>query len=506
MGSLHVRRQKDPETKEFEMGTAISDTPAIMEMPREPALVPGFLLPSVAQLSLARVARGLFRLFLLLIAARLLGPEQFGVYALLLAVGEILSFISGGGFPDYLTREAAKNPGSAYQCGRRLTQLRFLYLAALIAIAWPTLRLLGYSSPVVANIVLFSLSLFPRAVAESSKALLRAAHCFTRFLVLELLEGIVLVCTSVLLLGRGAGLRGLIWAEIISGVMVAALSVRMISQLFIRKRGPSFPWQKVVRDTITFNIYPIVVNIYDRVDVVLLSKLAGNIAAGLYMIPYRILPMLQVLPYGLMGVLLPMLSAPGGRHGEKDKCAQAMGVLYAAALFMILETMLLADFGTRLVLGNKYQGSVLILKILIWATVPMFLNNVLNTFLLARDQEKLLVRTASVCMVINIGANLLLIPRFSYLGAAAVTILTELVLLGQNMTLMRRMFGFVPLPPNMLTASWSFALILATALFLGRWVPSIVMAPAAAVGFGLCLYFGGTVHFSGLVKRAAPQA
>jgi O-antigen/teichoic acid export membrane protein len=167
--------------------------------------------------------------------------------------------------------------------------------------------------------------------------------------------------------------------------------------------------------------------------------------------------------------------------------------------------MLLADFGTRFVLGNKYEGSALILKILIWATVPMFLNNALNTFLLARNEEKLLVRTAFVCMLVNIGANLLLIPRFSYVGAAAVTILTELVLLGQNVKLVKKALGFLPLPPNMFTTSAIFILVLVAALFLTRWWPSVVVAIVAAAVFGLATYFGGAVHFSRLTERAAPS-
>jgi O-antigen/teichoic acid export membrane protein len=283
------------------------------------------LLSSVVQLSLARVARGLFRLTLLLIAARFLGPAEFGIYALVLAVSELMGFISGGGFPDYLTREAAKDPSSAYHCGRWLTQLRFLYLAGLIALSWPALHVLGYPPSVVANTALFSLALFPRAVAESSKGLLRAAHRFTRFLVLELLEGVVLVCAGEFFLSRGTGLRGLVWTEIISGVTAAVVSVRMASGLFAGARDMGFPWRRAVRDTLAFNVYPMVVNIYDRVDVVLLSRIVGNVAAGLYMIPYRILPMLQVLPYGLMGVLLPILSAPDGRPKEKEESTQAMG-------------------------------------------------------------------------------------------------------------------------------------------------------------------------------------
>ena len=58
-------------------------------------------------LTSAQLSRGLVRLLFIVATARVLGPGQFGVYALLLAIIEILAVASGSGYADYLTREAA---------------------------------------------------------------------------------------------------------------------------------------------------------------------------------------------------------------------------------------------------------------------------------------------------------------------------------------------------------------------------------------------------------------
>ena len=106
-------------------------------------------------------------------------------------------------------------------------------------------------------------------------------------------------------------------------------------------------------------------------------------------------------------------------------CAGQSGAETTLAFSMILGTMLLADPAVRFMLGPGYQGSVAVFKILAWATVPSFLNYALNIFLLARNREWVFLRTASVCTVVNVAANLLLIPRYSYIAAAAVTYLGD---------------------------------------------------------------------------------
>lgn len=57
----------------------------------------------------AQVTRYLLRLVFVLVVARALGAKGVGVYALVYAMFEFLMVASGAGYPDYLTREAAKD-------------------------------------------------------------------------------------------------------------------------------------------------------------------------------------------------------------------------------------------------------------------------------------------------------------------------------------------------------------------------------------------------------------
>jgi O-antigen/teichoic acid export membrane protein len=161
--------------------------------------------------------------------------------------------------------------------------------------------------------------------------------------------------------------------------------------------------------------------------------LAGNVATGIYSLPYRVLGSLQIVPYGLMGALLPRLSASGGATQQtRTDFTRALQFLYSVALLMVLSAVAFASPVVQWILGSSYAGSALAMKILIWAAVPMFVNHALNMLLLAARHERVFLWTTTICTVFNLAANLLFIPRYSFAAAAVITVLTELVLLGMN--------------------------------------------------------------------------
>lgn len=455
------------------------------------------LVSGVVSLSGSQVVRRGCRSLFLLLAARKLGPEIFGIYILLLTVTELLALISGTGFGDYLTREVAKAPESAYQLLFRITQLRLVYLLILAAVAIPILQVLKYSSQVLVNEVLLSLTLFPRALSESSQGIMRARKRFSFVFWVELLQGTILLAFGSLLVVRGLGLRGIIWAELASVVAGAGFAFPVALCLSPDRIKDSSTWRQRIRETFTFNLYPLIGNTYDRVDVILLSKFVGNAAVGVYGLPYRAYTALSILPSGIMGTLLPTLARSTWGHDEKKRCAVTMQWLYAAALFLVLATSLVATDLVRIVLGPAYGQSAPVLKLLSWAAIPMFLNYALNTFLLAKNQERVFIRTASVCTIVNVAANLLLIPRYSYFAAAAVTIVTELVLFGQNLVLLRKSLGFVPLPARLLPNSVGFIAILIAASQAARFIFAPLLEAVAIVAFGAYLYAANQMSFFG---------
>src|SRR5262245_49903706 len=184
--------------------------------------------PRARLLSASQIVRRLFRMALLFLAARLLGVATFGNYALLLTVVEMIALISGVGYVDFLTREVAKRAGAAWPLGARITILRLAYIAPALALAVLAMTALRFPAPVVLNTALLAITLLPRAAGESAQGVLKGLRRFAPLPWIELVQGAVVVATSVLLIHLGFGLRGVIVAEIASaaaGAGVALVSV-----------------------------------------------------------------------------------------------------------------------------------------------------------------------------------------------------------------------------------------------------------------------------------------
>jgi O-antigen/teichoic acid export membrane protein len=434
-------------------------------------------------LFLAQILKRLYRLGAMLIAARLLGVEGFGIYALLLTIVEMAALISGSGYGDYLTREVAKSPLRARGLAICVTQIRLLYIVAAAGVMLGLLRLLS-SPSVVLNAALLSAALIPRALNESAQGVLRGLQRFVLLPWLELLQGLLLLATIPLFVLPGYSVRGIIIAEIISWTVAAVLAaMAALKNTEANTEAPAF--RGVLRSILPFNVYPFIANVYDRVDVLLLSRLAGAFATGIYALPYRAFSSLQIIPYGVMGALLPGFSASAADAEARQRCSRAMKFLYLVALLLVLITASFARLAVTLVLGEHFAASATALKILIWAGIPALLNYALNTLLLAAHREKVFLWTASICTIFNCAANVLLIPHFSWVAAAAVTIFTELLLLLQNCFLMQKYFGHQILPQHWLKITIVFSAAFALLMVLNRIVPEVWAGLLVCSGFTL---------------------
>src|SRR5882672_8578913 len=406
--------------------------------------------PSIAsgtvKLASSQAVRRGFRVAFLLVAARTLGPRNFGQYAVIFSAIELLAMLSGAGFMELLTREVARSPESRCGLWLDLTGLRFVYLAIMISLTLAVLRGVGYYRPELVLGGLFALTLFPRAVIESTQGVLRALHRFGSFLILEIIQGIVLFGLGIALLFAGKGLSGVLWTELTAAGCGASAALWMLPPRSRAAGESPKPWRETIRRTFAFNFFPVLVNLYDRFDVILLSKLVGEGVAGIYAIPYRAFGAFQIFPYGIMTSSLAGLSAKDWDQSQRERFHRLLGWLFALSVFVVLFVTFFADSAVQLFLGPAYHDSALAMKILAWAVVPMFLNNGMNTLLLARNRELVFLRVASVCLVANLTANLLLIPRFSFVAAAGVTIFTELLLFAQNVFLIRPLLRTWPWP------------------------------------------------------------
>ena len=369
-----------------------------------------------------------------------LAREKFGIYALLFAMVEFLSVASGAGYADYLTRETAKDECIGWDLGLKLMLLRLGIAVVVLAIEITILMVLHYPHLVIAGTAWMSLTMAPRSLSEAVQGVLRGIRRYVEYLLVEALLGVTLITGGVVLLVRGGGLRGVIATEVIAALAAGAVALGFAIKFRTTQRIP-LKTSALIKKSAIFNVYGFMGTLYDRFDVVLLSKLAGDYATGIYSVAYRALGMTQIVGSGVLYSLLPSLSRHSFDKSQQRQLEKAMGLLLNAAFIVVLGTLVFAGPAVRLVLGPRYAESALTLKILIWAVIFRYLNYALNIGLLAAGYERVFIVTTSVCLAVNFVGNLLLIPLYSWRAAAVLTIVTDVVSVIINTCYIRRAIG-----------------------------------------------------------------
>lgn len=443
-----------------------------------------------------QLARGMARMFFVFVVARVLGPRLFGIYALLLALVELLAVAAGTGYADYLTREAAKDARTGWGLGEQLAWLRLAYTFSFACIALLALFVLGYPRIVILAAGWLFVSLAPRSFSETVQGVLRGVGHYIPSLIIELVYDCALAGGAIFILASGGALGKAIGTEVIAASAAGATSV--VLAISFRTRERIYLGRKqLFEKSVIFNIYAFAGSLYDRLDVVLLSRLAGDYATGIYSAAYRPLGSVQLVPYGVLYSLLPSLSRNVGGSEEIRRLERAMGLLLAAAFAIVLAAMVFADPAVHLLLGPSYAESALALRILVWSVVLRFVNYGLGLQLLAGGHERLLLVTSLVCLGLNIAGNLLLIPIYSWRAAAALTVVTELAVTAQFTYCLRRTIRRIPRPLGWIGTSVVFAVL------LSAWIVGARLGASLAVGGTSLLLFGAYIYQTGLLREFA---
>jgi O-antigen/teichoic acid export membrane protein len=88
-----------------------------------------------------------------------------------------------------------------------------------------------------------------------------------------------------------------------------------------------------------------------------------------------------------------------------------------------------------LIYGEKYRASIPALQILCWSLTIVILRGNFRQALTAAGAQRLDLIAAGIAITINLSLNLALIPRYGINGAAAATLISELVWLSLAGTL-----------------------------------------------------------------------
>lgn len=181
-----------------------------------------------------------------------------------------------------------------------------------------------------------------------------------------------------------------------------------------------------LKETWPMGVYMILFSGYDRaVDSVLIKQMIGVTDLAYYGLAYKIYGNLIQPAYFLINSVFPLMS--GKTENKRKLFWQTTGLMFLGALIVAPTIYLLSPVIIKVLAGGEFVASIKILRILLVAMVFAYLGHLVGFTLIAKGKQKLILFIGIISLIVNIGGNLLFIPRFGIVGAAWVTVVTEAV-------------------------------------------------------------------------------
>lgn len=178
---------------------------------------------------------------------------------------------------------------------------------------------------------------------------------------------------------------------------------------------------------------------YSRADVFVLAAISGDKAVGIYSLAYKFFEFPLAFAAFFANSVFPHYVATfktNQTHFWQIFKKATLGLL-AVSLLFTLGGFILAPY-LRLI-KPEYALSGLPLQILVLSYPVFFATSALSWLVFILKKEKALIWIYGASFVLNIFANLILVPQYSYLASSWITVIGEaLVLLGLIMLLLPR--------------------------------------------------------------------
>ena len=183
--------------------------------------------------------------------------------------------------------------------------------------------------------------------------------------------------------------------------------------------------------------------IFFKVDTILLSLLSpknlADTVVALYALPMKIVEVGMMYGTIFLNSLLPVLTQAIEKSDTKKihhLTAHAWKLLLFFGVGIATFSFFLAPDIIRIISSQEYTDtevlggtSVEAMKIVVWIFLFYFLSSLFTFTLIARSEQKKMLWINAVVALINIIGNIIVIPVYSFVGSAWVTLLSQIMLL-----------------------------------------------------------------------------
>jgi O-antigen/teichoic acid export membrane protein len=365
-------------------------------------------------------------LVLVLAYTRLLAPTDYGVLAVTSSVTLLLVPVLGLSIVASVTRFYFEDTSD--EARRRLYATALVFLLVVPTIGLIVVEALGQAGllnefnavPYDPYLRLAVLAAYFSVFIDLPVAVYIARHQARRVAALTITNAFLLLGSSLLLVvGLHKGVRGILLAAVFSAAAMAVVAIVLSIRMIGRRVRPS---GHVLTALLLFSVPLVphaaaqwVLQISDRL---ILSRYVSGANLGLYYVGYSIGSVATFLVFAMTKAMSPIITAELKARGDSTR-VRRLGTYWFGVI--VLGCFLVAIYGAdviKIFAPNRFLGAAEIVPIIALGTVAYGIYTIVSSALWYSMQTGWIPLLTAAAAVVNVGLNLLFIPRFGIKGAA----------------------------------------------------------------------------------------
>jgi O-antigen/teichoic acid export membrane protein len=419
------------------------------------------------------IAARAFAMATQVLMARFLGAAGFGLYAIGWTLIRVLESVNTLGLAtgviyfgaDYQRSDPSRFKGVLRQ-SITLACLSGVTIGAVLFVSAPMLAEYLFRKPDAAPVIrafapafpLYAVAFVGDGVMRLSQRMQYSAYCNMGSMAFAL----IVFCILFML---GWGLRGAVIATV-AGIAVAALmSMYFIRGLFpgvfAREIASEWPGREILAFSIPVALGSLAALLLAFIDRLFVASFCSSTETGIYQAAAQLPIMLSIIFGAFDNIFSPMVADLHARR-EGRRLAElyrmcAKWRVYASVPFLMIMLFAPAEL-IHSVYGKAYVEGALPLVILSVGQLSGVVAGNSQTMLTLTGRQRIVVAITLVTLLLDVGLNFVLVPRYGLVGAASAAALSALVL---NVSTASVVIRHAPVSPF----DWRYAKSLGAALF-----------------------------------------
>lgn len=367
------------------------------------------------------------------------GDESYGLYFALFNFSMLLNILLDVGITNYNNRNIARYNFLLSKHLSNIIGLKLILALVYAAFTFVVAAVIGYRQLQIHLLFFLVFNQFLISFTLYLRSNISALHLFrTDSLISVLDRSLMIVICSLLLFTNvfqiSFTIEWFVYAQTIAYALTALITLFVVlnrsGKISIRFDYAFF--RVFLRKSYPYALLVLLMSFYNRIDSVLLERLLphpiGKEQAGIYAQAFRLLDAVSMFGVLFAGLLLPIFSK---MIKQKNEVGQMVKLSYTLLIVPAIIIAISSIYYSHEIMGVLYHAntddSSAILGILMTGFTGIATTYIFGTLLTANGSLKQLNIMAFAGVVLNIGLNLLLIPRFQAIGSAWASLSTQIL-------------------------------------------------------------------------------